>query len=339
MKYNVRIDFVILLLLDSFEVAHMQICQGPNGTMCCFGYEWDQNQSTCIPCKKGYHGKNCDAKCPPLFFGLGCQSQCNCSDKDCDYISGCRQLTEEKHNDTLIKDRMIIMQTVLTSKDTAHYQSKRLMYAIIGLSVAAVLITITYIYTCQLEKPCDEGYYGSNCSSKCRFPMYGVNCMSNCNCSAINCHHVYGCVKSEEACENGFTGINCVTKCQYPTYGQGCQSLCDCNATVCDYVNGCINASENHQNQSTIHINYKNTTRELMITRKDNVINGESTSNVTDNTAKNYTSSCYNKETESSRVHSLMVAVIGFTSVSFIVYMVYIYTRVLGKRQKNLAHS
>lgn len=45
---------------------------------------------------------------------------------------------------------------------------------------------------------CDEGYYGSNCSSKCRFPMYGVNCMSNCNCSAIDCHHVYGCIKSEE---------------------------------------------------------------------------------------------------------------------------------------------
>lgn len=58
------------------------------------------------------------------------------------------------------------------------------------------------------------------------------------------------------------------------------------------------------------------------------------TSNVTDNTAKNYTSSCY-KETESSRVHSLMFAVIGLTSVSFIIYMVYIYTPVLGKRKKN----
>lgn len=58
------------------------------------------------------------------------------------------------------------------------------------------------------------------------------------------------------------------------------------------------------------------------------------TSNVTDNTAKNYTSSCY-KETESSRVHSLMFAVIGLTSVSLIIYMVYVYTRVLGKRQTN----
>lgn len=58
------------------------------------------------------------------------------------------------------------------------------------------------------------------------------------------------------------------------------------------------------------------------------------TSNVTDNTAKNYTSSCYNKETESSRVHSLMFAVIGLTSVSFIIYMVYIYTRVLKTSNK-----
>lgn len=61
-------------------------------------------------------------------------------------------LFSEKPNDTLFKDRTIIIQTVLTSKDTAYYQSRRLMYAIIGLSVAAVLITITYSYTCQLEK-------------------------------------------------------------------------------------------------------------------------------------------------------------------------------------------
>lgn len=61
-------------------------------------------------------------------------------------------LFSEKPNDTLFKYRTIIIQTVLTSKDTAYYQSRRLIYAIIGLSVAAVLITITYSYTCQLEK-------------------------------------------------------------------------------------------------------------------------------------------------------------------------------------------
>lgn len=95
MKDTVRIAFVILIFLKICEVANMQICKGLNGTLCCFGYEWDQNQSMCIPCKKGYHGKNCDTKCPPLFFGLGCQSLCNCPEKDCDYISGCRQLTED----------------------------------------------------------------------------------------------------------------------------------------------------------------------------------------------------------------------------------------------------
>lgn len=31
-----------------------------------------------------------------------------------------------------------------------------------------------------------------------------------------------------------------------------------------------------HQIQSTIHTNYKNATKELMISMKDNVINGES---------------------------------------------------------------
>lgn len=44
------------------------------------------------------------------------------------------------------------MRTVLTSKDRAQYQSDSLMYAIIGLSVAAVLIVIAYvlIYIYQL---------------------------------------------------------------------------------------------------------------------------------------------------------------------------------------------
>lgn len=45
-------------------------------------------------CEQGYYGRNCDLKCPPLFFGLRCQWLCDCSEKDCDYINGCRQITE-----------------------------------------------------------------------------------------------------------------------------------------------------------------------------------------------------------------------------------------------------
>lgn len=58
----------------------------------------------------------------------------------------------EESNDTLVQRGTIIMRTVLTSKDRAQYQSNSLMYAIIGLSVAAVLIVIAYvlIYICQL---------------------------------------------------------------------------------------------------------------------------------------------------------------------------------------------
>lgn len=57
------------------------------------------------------------------------------------------------------------------------------------------------------------------------------------------------------------------------------------------------------------------------------------TSSVTINTTEYHTSSCYNKN--SSRIHSLMFAVIGLTSVSVMLYIVYFYTRMLEKRQTN----
>lgn len=59
------------------------------------------------------------------------------------------------------------------------------------------------------------------------------------------------------------------------------------------------------------------------------------TSSVTINTTEYHTYSCYNKKTESSRIHSLMFAVIGLTSVSVLIYIVYFYIRMLEKRQTN----
>lgn len=179
MKDKVRIRFVIVILLEISEVAQMKICKGFNGTSYCSGYEWDQGQSMCKPCKTGYHGISCGFKCPPLFFGLGCQSQCSCSAKVCDYIYGCRQITEEqpyhfrigsnyyvkttelndykhsyneKPNATEIKYGTKIMRTALASRGMMTHHTNSIIYGIIGLSVAAVIITIIYLFTYQLEK-------------------------------------------------------------------------------------------------------------------------------------------------------------------------------------------
>lgn len=35
-------------------------------------------------------GLSCESKCTFPSYGLGCQSHCNCIDKDCDPANGCR---------------------------------------------------------------------------------------------------------------------------------------------------------------------------------------------------------------------------------------------------------
>lgn len=41
-------------------------------------------------CREGYTGKNCTLACPFPSYGLNCQSACDCSDEDCNYVTGCR---------------------------------------------------------------------------------------------------------------------------------------------------------------------------------------------------------------------------------------------------------
>lgn len=100
----------------------------------------------------GYIGINCDVRCTFPLFGLDCQLICNCSEKNCDYDNGCRHSTKEGFNVTLGKGGANDLQTDLKNMVTASYQGNSLMYPIVGLSVAAVIITTVYIYTWTLEK-------------------------------------------------------------------------------------------------------------------------------------------------------------------------------------------
>lgn len=47
----------------------------------------------CLACKNGYYGTNCGSECSFPYYGRGCTLQCNCTANECDYISGCNQLS------------------------------------------------------------------------------------------------------------------------------------------------------------------------------------------------------------------------------------------------------
>lgn len=52
---------------------------------------------------------------------------------------------------------------------------------------------------------CPLGYYDSNCSKACSFPLYGKDCQSQCNCNYRLCDHKLGCTKYKGMLRNKFS--------------------------------------------------------------------------------------------------------------------------------------
>lgn len=40
---------------------------------------------------------------------------------------------------------------------------------------------------------CEDGYFGTNCALKCRYPTFGKQCQSLCTCDIQNCDYANGC--------------------------------------------------------------------------------------------------------------------------------------------------
>lgn len=51
---------------------------------------FNDNQSFTLECKAGYFGNKCKHLCRYPNYGKLCQIVCNCTEKDCDHISGCQ---------------------------------------------------------------------------------------------------------------------------------------------------------------------------------------------------------------------------------------------------------
>ena len=44
---------------------------------------------------------------------------------------------------------------------------------------------------------CMDGFIGRNCNVQCPLPSYGQGCQLECKCQPSDCHHVFGCRRSE----------------------------------------------------------------------------------------------------------------------------------------------
>ncbi|XP_061196049.1 cell death abnormality protein 1-like [Saccostrea echinata] len=163
-----------------------------------------------IACPPGYFGSYCELPCRYPNYGKGCQMECKCDKRLCDHTTGYEVNTTSDN----------VENSSLVQKETKI----KIMYN-------SSLIT----HLSWIEKSCSDGYIGTYCELKCRFPSYGTDCQKYCRCSEEKCSHITGC----HVCKDGYFGPDCLSPCRYPSYGADCQKGCLCDRNLCHYVTGC----------------------------------------------------------------------------------------------------
>nr|XP_022289432.1 scavenger receptor class F member 2-like [Crassostrea virginica] len=124
---------VVLILFCFFPCNIIDAdCSGrPHG--CCEGYEFNNTSGKCEECRVGFYGKYCTVACPFPSYGRDCQDICNCPIDDCNFVMGCQEKTIGE----------ISMNT--TKANQRKYRTTALQYALIGMSLLLVIITIAYM--------------------------------------------------------------------------------------------------------------------------------------------------------------------------------------------------
>lgn len=57
------------------------------------------------------------------------------------------------------------------------------------------------IYSWNYVLDCNEGYYGHDSISPCRYPNFGKKCQNMCSCQLFDCYHIKGCKNITGTCK------------------------------------------------------------------------------------------------------------------------------------------
>nr|XP_034330976.1 multiple epidermal growth factor-like domains protein 6 isoform X1 [Crassostrea gigas] len=86
----IRVNNILFVILHAIDTCS-QLCEGPGGWKCCSGFFWNITHNKCIPCSDGFYGNGCSQKCPFPTYGVGCLSECYCSNDSCHFVFGCKR--------------------------------------------------------------------------------------------------------------------------------------------------------------------------------------------------------------------------------------------------------
>lgn len=71
---------------------------------------------------------------------------------------------------------------------------KKILYIPLFLALLLQFFLNWYLSSFVHSEDCPAGYFGYNCTDKCKHPTFGFLCLQSCHCPV--CHHVVGCVST-----------------------------------------------------------------------------------------------------------------------------------------------
>nr|XP_011441871.2 multiple epidermal growth factor-like domains protein 10 [Crassostrea gigas] len=170
---------------------------------------------TCLGCRVGYRGPNCDDQCSNKTFGLECQQICgNCKNSEpCHHVNGsCSKGCANGSYGARCE--------IACPDGRYGYNCQEKCSATCGVPYRCDRMTG------QCEGGCQIGWKGQTCDTQCSEGKFGLDCNLPCgHClNNVDCHYIDGtCLNG---CDSGYQGRFCKEVCNNNTYGPRCSFTC-----------------------------------------------------------------------------------------------------------------